>query len=217
MSNRIEQEIEQEGVMSNRELRRRPLFWIVIVSAITAVVMILVLGLRGPARASAAPAAIPCPSGEAITVVAPSAGAPTTVSATVSPPVNLKPAKDGVVDSFHLHYFVDIDPSTVVRAGEPVPTGNPKIIHSATTTQDVGTLTAGNHRVWVVLGDVAHTACTPMVAGSVSFDVMAAAALPASGTGLAGGSASGSAVPMFAVALMAGLAAASAGFVMRRD
>ena len=170
--------------MSSRELRRSPLFWIAIAAAVAALTLVLIFGLR-PAKASAAPASIACPSGEVITVTAPSASAPTTVSVTVAPPVNLKPAKDAVADSFHLHYFVDIDPATVVSAGQPVPTGNPKIIHSATTTQDVGALSAGKHTVWVVLGDVSHLTCSPMVVGSVSFDVAAAATLPASGTGAA--------------------------------
>lgn len=189
---------------------------ITIAIAIALVAGIMILGLL-PSRAFAAPSLIACPSGEAITVVAPTVSAPTTVSVTVAPPVNLKPAKDAVADSFHLHYFVDIDPSTVVQAGQPVPTGNPKIIHSAATTQDAGALSAGKHTVWVVLGDVSHTTCTPMVVGSVSFDVKAAAALPAGGTGVGDGGANGVAIPMFIAALIAGLAAVSAGFVLRRD
>ena len=181
---------------------------------ILAIMMIPAILLLGPRVANAAPAAIPCPSGEAITVTAPKADAPTTVSVTVAPPVNLKPAKDAVADSFHLHYFVDIDPSTIVQAGQPVPTGNPKIIHSATTTQDVGALSAGKHTVWVVLGDVTHTTCSPLVVGSVSFNVAAAAALPAGGMG-ATGDASGNEIPIL-IALV-GLAAAVGGLVLRRN
>lgn len=134
------------------------------------------------ASAMPSPALKECPAGESIAVTAPTAAAPTTVSVTVTPPVNLKPAKDADAASYHLHYFVDIDPSTVVQAGQPVPAGNPKIIHSATTTQDVGALAAGKHTVWVVLGDVGHVVCTPIVQGSVSFDV-SAGALPTTGMG----------------------------------
>lgn len=173
---------------------------IVVTLAIVAVSVVMIFGLRVP-KVSAAPASIACPSGEVITVAAPGASAPTTVTVTVAPPVNLKPAKDGVLDSFHLHYFVDIDPATVVSAGQPVPTGNPKIIHSAATTQDVGALAAGKHTVWVVLGDVGHTVCAPMVVGSVSFDVAAAATLPSSGTGAAGGAATGAKWPLAAAML----------------
>lgn len=199
--------------MSNRSVRR-----VATISAAVAIVVaiagILTFGLSSPSRAFAAPALKECPSGEVITVTAPAASAPTTVNVTVAPPVNLKPAKDAVVDSYHLHYFVDIDPATVAQAGQPVPTGNPKIIHSAATTQDVGALAPGKHTVWVVLGDVGHIVCTPVVQASVSFDVSAAAALPASGSlgpingdrpfGLVG------------VMLLSGLFVATAGFAWRR-
>jgi hypothetical protein len=121
----------------------------------------------------AAPAA--CPTGVTLTVAPPSASAPTTVSVTLSSQLNLKPASASDPTSFHLHYFVDTDP---VAAGQPVPTGNPKIIHSASTTQDLGALTAGSHTVTVVLGQFNHTACA--VRGSVTFT---SAALPVTGSG----------------------------------
>ena len=198
--------------MYNRAVPIGAMITIVIVIAL-AVAGIMMFGLSSAGRAFAAPALKECPSGEAITVAAPAANAPTTVSVTVAPPVNLKPAKDGVADSFHLHYFVDIDPSTVVQAGQPVPTGNPKIIHSAATTQDVGALSPGRHTVWVVLGDVSHTVCTPIVQGSVSFDV-AATALPAGGTG--GTTGSDRPLELVWVALLSGLALVAAGGTLRR-
>ncbi len=162
--------------------------------------------------ASAAPSQAPCPSGETISVTAPSAAASTTVSVAVTPPVNLKPAASGDSASYHLHYFVDIDPSTVVSAGKPVPTGNPKIIHSASTSQDLGALSAGNHTVWVLLGDVSHLVCDPVVQGSVSFNV-AAGALPATGTsGAPAAGVNGSAIWL----ILAGTVAAGAGLALRR-
>ena len=162
--------------------------------------------------ASAAPAMAECPAGESITVTAPTAAASTTVSVTVAPPVNLKPAKDAVADSYHLHYFVDIDPATVVQAGQAVPSGNPKIIHAAVTTQDVGALSNGRHTVWVVLGDVSHIACTPMVVGTVSFDV-SGAALPKTGTGSSTPGGTDSA-PFVVLAI--GVVLAAGGVVLRR-
>lgn len=185
-------------------------------AAIGAMLLALIVsGAGAPVSASPgqAPAAKECPAGESITVTAPTAAAPTTVSVSVVPPVNLKPAKDAVADSYHLHYFVDIDPSTVVQSGQAVPSGNPKIIHSATTTQDVGALSAGRHTVWVVLGDVAHIACTPMVVGSVSFDV-AAAALPRTGDGAA--DRDGSMATLLIAFAFGGVALAGAGVVLRR-
>ncbi len=141
-----------------------------------------VFSARAYGSAPASPALAACPAGESISVNAPSASAPTSVTVAVTPPLNLKAAKENDPASYHLHYFVDIDPATTVQAGQPVPAGNPRIIHSAAITQDVGPLATGRHIVWVVLGDVGHTVCNPIVQGSVSFDV-GAAALPASGTG----------------------------------
>ena len=172
-------------------------------------------GMTVTAHASTpqSPALKECPGGESITVTAPTAAAPTTVSATVAPPVNLKPAKDGDVSSYHLHYFVDIDPATIVQAGQGVPTGNAKIIHTASLSQDVGVLPAGKHTVWVVMGDVGHVVCSPIVQGSVSFDV-SGAALPRTGT--AGPSAGGVDGSSLWLALATGGAAVMTGLALRR-
>jgi hypothetical protein len=186
------------------------------VSSIAAAAVLTVVGIIGfsssaHARTPQAPALKECPSGESISVTAPTVAAPTTVSVTVTPPVNLKPAKDADATSYHLHYFVDIDPATVAQAGQPVPTGNPNIIHSAATTQDLGALAAGKHTVWVVMGDVSHIVCNPVVQGTVSFDV---AALPKTGTGAAGDDAIGGWALWLTVA--AGAVIAAAGVALRR-
>lgn len=55
----------------------------------------------------------------------------------------------------HLHVFVDVPP---VAPGVAIPTGDPKIIHSATAPVAVAGLTPGEHTIWVVLGDGAHVA-----------------------------------------------------------
>lgn len=185
---------------------------IVVAAALAAVG---VIGLTGSAQARApqSPAFKECPAGESITVTAPAASAPTTVSVAVAPPVNLKPAKDADESSYHLHYFVDTDPATIVQAGQAVPAGNPKIIHSAALTQDVGALSAGKHTVTVVMGDVAHLVCNPVVQGSVSFDV-SAAALPRTGT--AGPSADNVGGSWLWLVLATGGAAAASGVALRR-
>ena len=48
---------------------------------------------------------------------------------------NLKAADLGDQASQHLHFFIDIDPSTVTQAGQPIPTGRENIVHSADTAQ----------------------------------------------------------------------------------
>ena len=125
-----------------------------------------------------APSIAACPTGVTLTVSPPTASAPTTVSVALSSTLNLKAATAGDPTSFHLHYFVDTE---ATAAGQAMPTGNPKIIHSASTTQDLGTLSAGQHTVWAVLGQLNHTACD--VRGAATFTVAAAAPLPATGSG----------------------------------
>lgn len=128
-----------------------------------------------------APATIAaCPSGVSISVAAPAAGS-TTATVTVSPAVNIKPASAGDPTSLHLHYFVD---TPAAAAGQAIPTGNPKIIHSGSTTQDLGSLDPGQHTVTVVLGQLNHTACDAR--GSASFTVAQAVAGAQPGTARTG-------------------------------
>jgi hypothetical protein len=161
--------------------------------------------------ASASPNAKECPAG--VTLSASATGATVTVS--VSPAVNLKPAKDGDADSFHLHYFVDTDPATMLQPGQQVPPATAQIIHSAATTQEFKGLAAGPHRVWVVLGDVTHVPCSPLVVDDVAFTIAAApSAVPATGAGPAATS-DGSLKGLTAAILLAGAAAATAGLKLR--
>lgn len=55
----------------------------------------------------------------------------------------------------HLHAFVDTPP---VAPGEAIVTGNPMIIHSATSPITVPGLAAGEHTIWIVVGDGTHHA-----------------------------------------------------------
>jgi len=151
----------------------------IITSAVAGLVLLGVVASQ-ISTASAAPNAKECPAGVTLDAIA--SGSSVTVS--VLPPVNLKAAKDGDPDSFHLHYFVDTDPASVLQPGQAVPSGNPKIVHSAATTQDFKDLTPGSHQIWVVLGDVGHIPCSPLVVDDVAITVAAApVAAPATGTG----------------------------------
>ena len=112
-----------------------------------------------------------CPTGVTMTITAPTAAAPTTVNVTITPAQNIKAAAVADTTSLHMHYFVDT-PATA--AGATIPSGDPKVIHSGTTTQDLGTLTAGSHTVIAVLGQLNHTACDTRA--TVTFTTAAAAA-----------------------------------------
>lgn len=69
----------------------------------------------------------------------------------------------------HFHVFVDKDP---VQAGEAVPTGDPQIIHSASSTVSVPDLAAGEHVFWIVAGDGTHVALDPPVMAQVKVTVV---------------------------------------------
>jgi hypothetical protein len=56
-------------------------------------------------------------------------------------------------DSGHFHVFIDTEP---VAAGEAVPVGDPKIVHSADNPVVIPGLSIGDHTFTVVLGDGAH-------------------------------------------------------------
>ena len=183
----------------------------VITGAVVGLVLLGVIAAQA-SIASAAPSEKACPAG--VTLTAAASGSLVTV--TVTPPVNLKAAKDGDVDSFHLHYFVDTDPASVLQPGQGVPSGNPKIVHAAATTQDFKDLTPGSHRIWVVMGDVAHIPCSPLVVADTTISVTAATAPPATGTG-DGLSGSGSFLEWTIGTLTAGvLALAAGGLTLRR-
>ena len=161
--------------------------------------------------AAASPNAKECPAG--VTLSATATGRTVTVS--VSPAVNLKPAKDADADSFHLHYFVDTDPATVLQPGQQVPPATAQIIHSAATTQEFKDLAAGSHRVWVVLGDVGHIPCNPLVVDDVALTIAAApSAAPATGTG-ASATGDGGVIRLAAGLVLAGAIAAAAGLTLR--
>ncbi len=140
------------------------------------------------------PALATCPAGMTVTVAPPSAAAPTTLTVTLNPTVTLKPGTAGDPQSMHLHYFIDTNPVEVLKAGQPIPIGDPKIIHTANTTQDLaGTqsraLTPGDHRVWVVVGRLDHVPCDPMVVGSTTYTVVPPPTpiAPRTGSGTASG------------------------------
>ena len=116
--------------------------------------------LGRPAHLSAqapTPTVAPCPTGAVLTIIPPQAVTPTTVTVTIDPPVNIKPVSANDPASLHLHYFIDV-PATAT--GAVIPAGDPRVVHSGNTTQNLGTLEVGPHNLTVVLGQFDHTACS---------------------------------------------------------
>lgn len=155
------------------------------------VLLAAVISFLSPDAATAQTIAA-CPTGATMTITAPTAAAPTTVNVTITPAQNIKAAAAADTTSLHMHYFIDT-PATA--AGATIPSGDPKVVHSGTTTQDLGTLAPGSHTVIAVLGQLNHTACDTRA--TVTFTTAAAstaapAAAPAK-TGNAGLAEDGSA------------------------
>jgi hypothetical protein len=92
------------------------------------------------------------------------AGEPLSIAVEVSGVTLVKADGDPSGKTGHLHAFVDVPP---VAPGEPIPTGNPAIIHSATSPIVVTGLAPGDHTIWIVLGDGNHVAFTKPVRDKV--------------------------------------------------
>lgn len=61
----------------------------------------------------------------------------------------------------HFHVFVDKDPSRY--SGQPIPAGDPAIVHSSVAPIAPTGLTPGEHTIWIVLGNGNHVAFDPPV------------------------------------------------------
>ena len=134
------------------------------------------------ATATATPVAVaPCPSNLAITVSPPTAEWTYRVFVTVTPELRLRhPVRAvppgyptlavlGDPQSFHLHYFLDIDPRATLRPGDRVPTGQP---NTYPTEQLYWSIDAnGQHTVYVVVSQFDARVCGvggQLVVGSVT-------------------------------------------------
>jgi hypothetical protein len=117
-----------------------------------------------------------------IRITAPTAGA--TVSGDVQLTVDIqgvtvKPAAEGDPNAFHYHALVDVDPTTVLQPGQPIPTGQANIIHTADRTIPIPNLAPGQHTIVVVLTRTDHVPLSPTVQDRVAFTVAAAPGAPA--------------------------------------
>jgi hypothetical protein len=93
-----------------------------------------------------------------------STGQPVTVEVAVQGVRLLKAADDpGTGGTGHLHLFIDREPTP---PGQSIPTQE-GIIHTAETKVEVPDLAAGDHTIWVVLGDKAHVPFDPPVMDKV--------------------------------------------------
>jgi Tol biopolymer transport system component len=83
--------------------------------------------------------------------------------------VNLKAPVEADPEGRHIHYFLDVDPATVLVPGQPIPTGQANIVHTANANHTFVDLPSGQHSVWAVLTGNDHVPLTANVQGKVTF------------------------------------------------
>ena len=142
-------------------------------AALTLALILLLVGRGGLTGLSAQAQ----PAGT-IRIIGPANGA--TVSAPVMlqveiTGVTIKPADEGDPQAYHYHALVDVDPAVVAQTGQPLPTGQASIIHTAVPTLALPDLAPGPHTITVILTRTDHVPLQPSVQAPVSFTVAAAA------------------------------------------
>jgi hypothetical protein len=97
---------------------------------------------------------------------------PVTVSVDYSGPPLVPAGRAESLADYHLHYFLDIDPTPYLGTNQPIPLGNPHIIHTADTEVTFDAVGPGLHTVAVVLTASNHVSLDPPVASIVMFTVV---------------------------------------------
>jgi hypothetical protein len=134
---------------------------------------------RASALVSPSPSASPAaaaqrPNGASITFTAPTAGeavsaGSVTVTVNYMGPPLVDAASATKLDDYHLHYFLDTDPTPYIGTTVPMPLGDPRIIHSAATRVTYDNVAAGPHSLAVVMSGSNHISVSPPVAAQESF------------------------------------------------
>jgi Tol biopolymer transport system component len=130
-------------------------------------------GETGPAgdQGGAAPPT-PAAAGPTLRVLQPPEGArlagPVTVQLDLAG-INLKAPAEQDPAGRHIHYFLDVDPATVLVPGQPIPTGRADIVHAANAAHTFLDLAPGEHTVWALVTGNDHVPLTPPVQGAVTF------------------------------------------------
>ena len=93
------------------------------------------------------------------------------VSVQYSGPQLVAAASATKLDDYHLHYFLDENATQYVGTLVPVPTGNPKIVHTANLQLSFDNVAAGSHTVTVMLSGANHVSVQPPLSAQVTFTV----------------------------------------------
>jgi hypothetical protein len=127
-----------------------------------------------PQSAAAASTTAPKPADAALQIVAPKNGdvmpaGAVKVSITYAGPTLVPGAEAKKLDDYHLHYFLDEDPSAFVASGKPIPTGNPHIVHSAAKEVTFDNVPTGSHTLAIVMSGNNHIPVSPPVTSAITF------------------------------------------------
>ena len=109
------------------------------------------------------------PSVDATAPATLAAGAPLSIDVVAEGVTIVKADGDTTGKSGHLHALVDRKPSQYM--GQPLPANDPGVIHSATSPIVVNGLTAGEHTIWIVLGNGTHIPFDPPVMDKITVTV----------------------------------------------
>lgn len=80
-------------------------------------------------------------------------------------------AESKKLDDYHLHYFLDEDAAPYLGTEVVIPSGNPKILHSAAQEVPFENVAAGAHTVTVVLTGNNHISVSPATSDRVTFTI----------------------------------------------
>lgn len=149
--------------------------------------LLVVVGMVGLVTVGLMQAAVPAEALQTgtIAITAPVNGATVTGPVALQVAVGgvtVRPAADGDPAAFHHHVLVDVDPASVVQAGQPLPTGQANIIHTAEPMTMLNDLAPGPHTVTVILTRTDHVPLTPSVSARVQFTVAAPGQTPPAAT-----------------------------------
>jgi hypothetical protein len=121
-----------------------------------------------------AAAAAPRPSGVSLMFTAPTAGetvsaGSVTVTVSYTGPAMVAAANATKLDDYHVHYFLDVDPTPYIGTLAPIPLGDPRIIHSPATSVTFDNVVAGTHTLAVVMTGSNHVSGNPPMADKETF------------------------------------------------
>jgi len=80
-------------------------------------------------------------------------------------------AESQKLTDYHLHYFLDEDAAPYLGTEIVIPSGNPKILHSAAQEVTFENVAAGAHTVTVVLTGNNHISVSPATSDKVTFTI----------------------------------------------